>query len=95
MGDSVTLAYLRNWRRRQLMTVRMLSEKLTELGTPVCESTLQRVERMDISTKLVTVHKIAEGLGITPEQLVYTDPGELPYKRITAKRAHKKPLEKP
>lgn len=63
------LPYLKAWRMKKLMAQ---TELATRAG--LAKSTLARAERGDEVVSFVNIRKLAEALGISPEELLHTDP---------------------
>lgn len=66
----VPLSYLRAWREAKLISQGELSER-----TGVAESTISKLEHGG-RANMRTVGKLAEGLGIARQQLVYEQPSK-------------------
>jgi transcriptional regulator with XRE-family HTH domain len=69
----VQLPQLRAWRLYKLMSMRALSE-----ASGVSPNTINNVETQQGYARFETVGKLARGLGITPEALVYEQPPATP-----------------
>lgn len=63
------LPFLRSWRRRRMLTQAELVEK-----SGVSIATIVRAESAAGSVSVANLRKLAEALGITTDELVYTDP---------------------
>lgn len=63
------LPYLQAWRLQRLMTQAELIQR-SGLG----RATVVRAERGDEIVTMANIRKLAEALGISPDELVYTDP---------------------
>ena len=62
---------LREWRERRLLTQAELAAKVG-----VTAGTVNRIERGVHRPRLSTIRKLAEALGVTPDELVQWDTGE-------------------
>jgi transcriptional regulator with XRE-family HTH domain len=69
----VQLPQLRAWRLYKLMSMRALSE-----ASGVSTNTINNVETQQGYARFETVGKLAKGLGISPETLVYQQPPAMP-----------------
>lgn len=69
LGARYKLPYLRAWRRKKFMSMRDLKE-----ASGVSTNTLTLLENQRSEANPGTVGKLARGLGITPDELVYTNP---------------------
>lgn len=69
----VELPNLRAWRMYKLMSTRALAE-----AAHVSGATVNDLENQGGRALFATVGKLARGLGITPEQLVYQEPPMIP-----------------
>jgi transcriptional regulator with XRE-family HTH domain len=67
-NDAVYLPYLANWRRWRLLSG---AELAARVGTSA--PTVWRAETMNGRVSLPMVRKLAAGLGISPDRLVYED----------------------
>ena len=59
---------LREWRERRLLTQRELAERIE-----VTVGTINRIERGVHRPRLGTIRKLAEALGVDPDELVVWD----------------------
>ena len=59
------------WRRRRLMTIRQLAEKIGRH-----ESALRRIEKGQARPHFTTIKSLAEALDVTPEELFDLDEEE-------------------
>ncbi len=66
------LPYLQRWRLRRFMTQAELIER-----TGLSRATVVRAERGDQVVSVANIKKLADTLGVTPEELVYSDPGQV------------------
>jgi transcriptional regulator with XRE-family HTH domain len=69
----LTLPYLRAWRLRRLLTQAELIEK-----SGVSRTTVVRAESASGSVSIANIRRLADALGVTPDDLVYTDPEARP-----------------
>lgn len=67
------LPYLRAWRMKKLLAQGELAE-----ASGLARATIARAERGDEVVNFVNIRKLAAALGISPEELLYTSPGEEP-----------------
>ena len=65
----LALPYLRAWRLRRLLTQAELIEK-----SGVSRTTVVRAESAGGSVSIANIRRLAQALGITPDELVYSDP---------------------
>jgi ribosome-binding protein aMBF1 (putative translation factor) len=65
----VTLPYLRAWRRRRAMSQGELVQRVD-----LARSTVARAETGSEIVSFPNIRKLADALGITPEQLMRVDP---------------------
>lgn len=69
-AGTVPLPYLRAWRERKLLTRAALAEK-----SGVTESAIAKIEGGHVAgVQFNTIHKLADALGITADQLISTQP---------------------
>lgn len=69
LGARYKLPYLRAWRRKKFMSMRDL-----KVASGVSTNTITLLENERSEANPSTVGKLAKGLGITPDELVYTNP---------------------
>lgn len=67
-----TLPYLQRWRLRRFLTQAELIEH-----TGLSRATIVRAERGDQVVSVANIKKLADALGLTPDELVYRDPDHL------------------
>ena len=65
----LALPHLRAWRLRRLLTQAELIEK-----SGVSRTTVVRAESAGGSVSIVNIRRLADALGITPDELVYSEP---------------------
>lgn len=65
----LALPYLRAWRLRRLLTQAELIEK-----SGVSRTTVVRAESAGGSVSIANIRRLADALGITPDELVYNNP---------------------
>lgn len=65
----VALPYLKAWRLRKLMAQTELADR-----AGVARATVTRAERGDEVVSFANVRKLAEALGISPDELLHTNP---------------------
>ena len=63
------LPHLKAWRMRRYMTQQMLAEH-----SGLAKATVTRAETGDNAVSFANIKKLADALGVTPDELVYTDP---------------------
>lgn len=65
----VALPYLRAWRQKRVM-----SREALKRASGVSRNTINALELGRTHANYATIGKLATGLGITPEQLIYVKP---------------------
>ena len=73
-----TLHNLRAWRLDRLLTLRGLAEK-----SGVTATTIHALERLQAQANMLTVAKLARGLGISQEALLHQNPEQPAAKEST------------
>lgn len=63
------LPFLRSWRRRRMLTQ---AELVGKSGVSI--TTVVRAESAAGSVSIANIRKLADALGVSPDELVYTDP---------------------